>query len=63
MRVGRWKWLEGVQELRQKAEPGVGRAACGHLKQAMGGGGADMLLFDSSLQLLEDLIARGAEEE
>ena len=39
------------------------RIACGHLEQAMGGGGADMLLFDSSLQLLEDLIARGAEEE
>ena len=41
----------------------MGKAACGHLEQAMGGGGADMLLFDSALQLLEDLIARGAEEE
>ena len=63
MRGRRWKWLGEVQALRSAVEPGVGKAACGHLEQAMGDDGANTLLFDSALQLLEDLIARGAEEE
>eukprot|EP00966_Prymnesium_polylepis_P190005 4402870-Prymnesium_polylepis.1 len=61
MRARRWQWLEKVQALRLKVEPGVGKAACGHLEQAMGE--YAVVRFGVAAGLLEDLIARRAEEE